>query len=139
MKEIPQETDGTDPSGEHVMLEVKAKFRRLSGAVRMIVPPHLANHSAGVNDVLVKALARGRRWYEMLVSGEVPSVHALARSAGLNERYVSRILRCAFLAPDLVKRITDGQQPRHLTLEDLLGGLQANWAQQRALFAEREG
>jgi hypothetical protein len=102
----------------------------------MIVPPSVSTALPAVNEVLLKAVARAHQWHEMLRSGEIPSLHALARATRLNERYVSRVLRCAFLAPDIVKAIVDGTQPRHLTLDRLMRGVPPVWADQRRRFLE---
>jgi hypothetical protein len=51
----------------------------------------------------------------------------------LDERYVSRILQFAFLAPDIVKTIVDGRQHAHLSLENFRGHLAMEWAAQRQL------
>jgi DNA invertase Pin-like site-specific DNA recombinase len=120
---------------DELVLKVQARFRRLSGAVRMIVPPEVLPASGSVNEVLLKAIARGRNWYEMLVSGEVPSVHAIAGMTGLNESYVSRVLRCAFLSPELVAAAFEGRTGKNLTLDRLLKGTPASWAQQRVEYA----
>jgi hypothetical protein len=65
---------------------------------------------------LLKALTRGRQWHEWIVAGEVSGQRAIAQKLGLNERYVGRVLECAFLAPDIVEAILDGRQPPDLTL-----------------------
>jgi hypothetical protein len=59
----------------------------------------------------LKALARARTWHEWILAGEVSGRRAIAQRLGLNERYVSRVLECAFLAPDIVEAILDGRQP----------------------------
>jgi hypothetical protein len=120
--------------GAEIALDLSAQFRRLSGAVRMIVPPALTSRAPSVNEPVLRAIARARKWYKMLVKGEVSSLHALGRSTGLNERYVSRVLRCAFLAPDIVKSIADGEQPEYLTLDRLMRAMPAAWTEQRARF-----
>ncbi len=56
----------------------------------------------------------------------------------MTERYVSRIMRLAFLAPDIVEAILDGYQPVDLELEKLLKGIPIGWdAQRRALGFSR--
>jgi hypothetical protein len=123
-------------NGDEIALDVETRFKRLSGAVRMIVPPSVSTALPAVNEVLLKAVARAHQWHEMLRSGQMPSLHALAKATRLNERYVSRVLRCAFLAPDIVKAIVDGTQPRHLTLDRLMRGVPPVWADQRRRFLE---
>jgi hypothetical protein len=58
----------------------------------------------------------------------------LANSAGLSERYVSRIIRCAFLAPDLVEAILQGHHWPGLTLRNLAQQLPLDWSEQRRTF-----
>ncbi len=123
-------------SEDEITLRVEARFKRLGGEVRMVIPAENSTETPGqANDVLVKAIARARRWYEMLASGEIESLHALAKATGLNERYVSRVLKCAFLAPDIVKSIVEGAQPKSLSLDLLMRHVPAGWNHQRDLFA----
>ena len=58
--------------------------------------------------VLVEALARGWRWRKLLDRGVYGSVTEIAEAERIGENYVSRILRLALLAPDLVEAILGG-------------------------------
>ena len=81
---------------------------------------------------LIKALARAHRWRRMLESGEARSIAELARRLGCNERYVSKVLRLAFLAPDIAQAILDGRQPRRVTVTHVIGAeLPLSWNAQR--------
>src|SRR3954453_7359190 len=55
--------------------------------------------------VLVKALARAWRWQKLLDQGAYGSVTEIAEAERISKSYVSRILRLALLAPDLVEAI----------------------------------
>ena len=79
---------------------------------------------------LIKAVARAHVWYERLLSGEATSLRAIAREQGVTPRYVGRLLRCAFLAPEIVDAILQGQQPPHLTIARLCKNLPMDWARQ---------
>jgi hypothetical protein len=83
---------------------------------------------------LIKAIARGRNWYEQLISRDKVTLTDLAAQSGVNDRYTSRILRSAFLAPDIVEAILEGRQPVGLTLDKALDDLPLNWAKQRQLL-----
>jgi hypothetical protein len=52
----------------------------------------------------------------------------------LDERYVSQILECAFLAPDIVAAILDGRQPEGLIWKKLTRHVPMNWVEQRKRF-----
>ena len=76
---------------------------------------------------MLKAVACGHVWYEKLISGEVDSIRAIATELGVHQRYVGRILRTAFLAPDIVDAILEGRQPPLFTVEKLRRGVPALW------------
>jgi site-specific DNA recombinase len=90
---------------------------------------------------LLKALARAHRWFHELVCGRATSPAEIAARAGVTARYVRRLLRLAFLAPDIVEAIAEGRQPAELTAQRLLTRtiLPAEWAAQKeALGIDRE-
>jgi hypothetical protein len=49
-----------------------------------------------------------------------PTTAEIARRHGLSEPHVRRLLRFAYLAPDIVEAIVEGRQPRTLTVKLLL-------------------
>jgi hypothetical protein len=57
------------------------------------------------NGTLVKALARAWRWQRMLDERIYTSVSEIGEAEGIDKGYVSRILRLALLAPDIVEPI----------------------------------
>ena len=83
---------------------------------------------------LIKAVARAHDWYSRMITGETRYQSVIAEETGLDERYVSRIMKCAFLAPDIVEAILAGRQPSDLTLEKVLHRLPCDWTEQRQLF-----
>jgi len=89
------------------------------------VPPQHLDRS------LILAVARGRSWVKALRRGEYANTKEIAARFDLSEPYVRRILRLAFLAPDIVEALAEGRQPRALTLERLLRPLPLCWAEQR--------
>ena len=56
----------------------------------------------------------------------------IAEAERISKSYVSRILRLALLAPDIVEEILEGRQQDALLLERLRRGWPADWAAQRS-------
>jgi hypothetical protein len=83
---------------------------------------------------LVKALARAWRWQRMLDEGIYATVSEIGDTEHISKSYVSRILRLALLAPDIVDRILAGSADQSLMLERLERPLPASWQEQRAAF-----
>ena len=85
---------------------------------------------------LVKALARAWRWQRMLDEGVYTSISEIGDAENISKSYISRILRLALLAPDLVEAILAGRPDTTLMLESL-EPLPASWAEQREQFLTR--
>jgi site-specific DNA recombinase len=90
--------------GDLISLTVEAKRKRCGGEVHLIVPPSSSVSREHPKLPLIKALARARGWYEKVIQGKACDMRSLARDAGLTERYVSKVFRCAFLAPRYRRR-----------------------------------
>jgi hypothetical protein len=83
------------------------------------------------DSVLVKALARAWRWQNLLDKGVHASVTEIAEAEGISKSYVSRILRLALLAPDLVEAILGGWADQRVMLRRLERPLPMSWGEQR--------
>ncbi len=120
---------------------------RLHGSIRIVkrggrkeihLPPG-AGEPRQTDDTLVKALARAFRWKRMLDSGEFATIAELAERERIAAPFLTRTMRLAQLAPDLVDAILDGSQPRNLTLEALRSPLPMAWSEQKRLLTAAGG
>jgi site-specific DNA recombinase len=81
---------------------------------------------------LIKAVARGRAWFEELAAGQARSLHDLAQRDGISRRYIRRLVDLAFLNPQLVEAILQGRQPVELTATRLTDiDLPLDWTEQQ--------
>jgi hypothetical protein len=79
---------------------------------------------------LLKALARAWRWQRMLDEGVYATVSEIGDAENISKSYISRILRLALLAPDIIEMILEGRSDQVLMLEQLERPLPASWAEQ---------
>ena len=88
---------------------------------------------AAADGTLVKALALARawRWQRMLDEGIYATVNEIGDTEHISKSYVSRILRLALLAPDIVDAIVAGRRNRGMILEQLERPLPASWEEER--------
>src|SRR5207302_2088148 len=124
-------------SDSAVELTAATAFAR-RGAETKLVLPGLApqKHSSRCDPALVKAIARGRAWFEELATGRARSLQELARRDGITRRYIRRLVGLAFLSPQLVEAILQGRQPVALTATRLTElDLPLGWIEQHQLFA----
>jgi site-specific DNA recombinase len=100
--------------------------------MRLIVSPDSKmTLRARVEPALLKAVARAHDWYARILAGEASGPASIAQRTGFNERYVSKVLQCAFVAPDIVEAILQGRQPPNLTFKKLSDNLPMSWIEQR--------
>jgi site-specific DNA recombinase len=118
-----------------ICLTIEAKLKRSGGEVHLVIPSNLVPRSSQqTNPSLMKAVARGRVWYERVLAGKSSDQRSLTLHAGVTERYVGLVFGCAFLAPDIVEAILEGRQPRDLTFKKLCSNIPLSWAEQRRQF-----
>lgn len=75
------------------------------------------------------------RWQKLLDEGVYASVSDIGDAENISKSYVSRILRLALLAPNMVEAILAGRTDQTLMLERLERPLPASWEEQRAEVA----
>jgi hypothetical protein len=123
--------------GSTLVVRIRMQFRRRGGRKRILAPDgsELAPTSKPQPDgTLVKALARAWRWQRMLDAGVYTSTSEIGDAENISKSYVSRILRLALLAPDIVEAILAGRRHQGMMLEQLERPLPASWAAQREHF-----
>jgi len=126
-----------EPRDSTVELRAAVDFKR-RGVETKLVLPGLAqqNHGSRGNPALIKAIARGRAWFEELSTGRAQSLKELAKRDGITRRYIRRLVDLAFLSPQLVEAILQGRQPIELTTTRLTElDLPLDWAEQHRLLA----
>lgn len=80
---------------------------------------------------LVRALARAHARMRNLTNGRFKSLETLSKAENAHPKMLRQELRLAFLAPDIITAILQGDQPAGLTLTATLPTLPLSWAAQR--------
>src|SRR5438552_3858794 len=126
-----------NPSDSPIELTAPVTFRRRGVEMRLVLPGVATQkESSRCDPLLIKAIARGRAWFEELAAGRARSLRELAERDGITRRYVRRLVDLAFLSPELVEVILPGRLPVKLTATRLTGlGLPIDWTEQRSLLA----
>ncbi|MBV8889601.1 MAG: recombinase family protein [Alphaproteobacteria bacterium] len=128
--------EGSDPRADAVRLvrDIPLCIERRGVEMRLVLG---TGSGPGKPDrVLLKELCRAHRCFDALVTGRVPSIGRLAEIEALSDRYVSRLLSVALLAPDIVETIVSGNQPAELTAYQLIREIELPiaWPAQRQLL-----
>jgi hypothetical protein len=119
--------------GSTLVVRIPMRFQHRGGRKRIVAPDgsEFAPPAKPQPDsTLLKALARAWRWQRMLDEGVYTSVSEIGDAENISKSYVSRILRLALLAPDIVEAILVGKTDQALMLEQLERPLPASWEEQ---------
>jgi hypothetical protein len=123
--------------GNTLVVRIPMRFQRRGGRKRIVAPDgsELAPATKPQPDgTLIKALARAWRWQRML-DDRAYSVRGIAEKEVINASYVSRILRLALLAPDIVEEILAGRVADDVVLEQFKKPISAGWDEQRKILS----
>jgi site-specific DNA recombinase len=111
---------------------VPLQIKRRGAAMRLVIGG--GSSTRKTDPTLLKAIARGHKWFDDLVSGRALFTREIAAREGVNERFVRRLIPLAFLSPAIVQAIAEGRHPADLTGEALSRGIEIpmDWAKQTA-------
>jgi DNA invertase Pin-like site-specific DNA recombinase len=122
----------TSDKGASQIELARSQIRRAAGA-------KIETDTKAPNASLPYALTRAHCWSNGLCNGTYRSVEELAAIVKWNPKVIRKVLRLAFLAPDIIEAIMHGTQPTSLNVSELQGIAAYSWDKQRRLsgFPER--
>jgi site-specific DNA recombinase len=81
-----------------------------------------------------KALKNALTWNQSLLNGKASTLTELAKKEKVAQRYICDLIKLAYLAPDVMEAIIEGEIPTGLTLDRLKKGYSMDWYKQRQLL-----
>ena len=116
-----------------IQVFVPLKVRRKNGRPKILPPAnYLPSEDQTQDPHILRAIGRAWSWRRRMEAGEFGTVRDLAIAVNLAERHVSRQLRLAYLAPEVLKRLTCGREASALSLHDLCFVSSLPWHEQRS-------
>ena len=111
---------------------IPAELKRCGLESRLIVSNRDSSEAHPVStQALQSALGKALAWNTALINGEMASIREIAKKEGVTQSYVARLLRFAWLAPDIVRCVQTGKLPVALSLTRLMQGYPLDWTEQR--------
>lgn len=120
-----------------VVLSVPARLKRTGMETMMVIDGQRGKrHHQKPDRSLIKLLVLASDFRDRILKGQGNSIGAIAEDAGVSRSYFTRILRLAWLAPDIVQAILAGLHPPDLTATRLKAAsrLPLTWQNQRDLL-----
>ncbi|MBW2712928.1 MAG: recombinase family protein [Deltaproteobacteria bacterium] len=113
--------------------EVQYELRNRGRQLRIVPIGQVRESQSRPNPALLKLIRRAHSWRQQLETSAPVSVADLARKNGVSSSYFTRVLRLAYLAPDIVEAVVCGRQPVDLMADQLvrMQDLPLDWPSQR--------
>jgi site-specific DNA recombinase len=113
---------------------IPARLKRTGIEMRLVVDD--GSEPENVDPVLVRLLLRAHAIRVRVFEEPSLPLKEIAAEEGISSSYVARLLRLAFLAPDIVTAILNGRHPPQLTANRLMDDtrLPLDWTAQRELL-----
>lgn len=116
---------------ETLRVHIPLTMRNRGGRPRILPPKEIeVAMERGQDARLLRAIGRAWDWRRRLERGDVNTIADLARAEGISDRYVSRVIRLAWLSPSVLERLVLRREPTVLSIFDLCGVAELPWAEQ---------
>ncbi len=124
----PDETNGRLP---RITITEAVALRRAGREMALLVGSTVAADRSDPS--LVRLVAKAWVLREALVSSSAQSLTAFAAEQGMSQSYATRLVRLAWLAPDILEAILGGCQPANLSASRLMRDtrIPTDWQEQR--------
>jgi hypothetical protein len=130
----PAYANGNDRERRLTVLTIPARLKRTGIEMRLVVND--GSEPANVDPSLLRLLVRAHAIRSRLLQEPSLSLKEIAAGEGISSSYATRLLRLAFLAPDIVTTILNGRHSPQLTANRLMDDtrLPLDWVAQRESF-----
>jgi hypothetical protein len=117
------------PSTIRVIIPLKVKHR--NGRPRIVPPDNIdAVEPHAQEPHLLRAISRAWDWRRQLERGEVTTIQDIADAEKVSDRFVSRMLRLAYLSPAVLEKLLLYRKPPAVSIKDLAAAAGLGWDEQ---------
>ena len=122
---------------EIINLFVPLEIKKRGGSAIIILPKNLKKEEMTkcFDEKMIKAFAKAYKWKNTLEENEIGSLAQIAVKENITGAYVSKVFNLNFIAPEIVEKILNGEQPRDLKLQDIIMGKVPDlWQEQKEMW-----
>ena len=118
-----------------IQVFVPLTMRKKNGRPKILPPAdYLPSKDPTQDPHILRAIGRAWAWRRRMEAGEFGTVRDLAIAVNLAERHVSRQLRLAYLAPEVLKRLVFGREVTAVTVMQMSECAGLPWKDQASVI-----
>lgn len=125
-------------SSDTIRVVIPLTIRKRNGRPKILPPDdHTLTEDRTQDPHVLRAIARAWSWRRQLESGAASTIQDIAAAEKVSDRFVSRMIRLAFLSPEVLEHLVIRRVPPALSLNDLTAVAERPWAEQMGVvFAQ---
>jgi len=114
-----------------IRVVIPLTLRKKNGRPKILPPDEVTLLDGQAQDPhVLRAIARAWNWRRQLESGAASTIQDIAAAVKVSDRFVSRMMRLAYLSPEVLERLVIHRIPPALSLTDLIAAADLPWAEQ---------
>lgn len=126
-------TDSTNT----IRVVIPLTIRKRNGRSKILPPDEVILRDGRTQDPhVLRALARAWSWRRQLETGAASTIQDIAAVEKVSDRFVSRMMRLAYLSPEVLEHLVIRRAPPALSLNDLVAVADQPWAEQMEIVFE---
>ena len=132
------QADNKGDNSKCLKIRIPVELKRCGVETKLIItqpaPEQSLTPHVGSRRAIQKALKTAVIWNSLLLSGVFESTSEIAERYNLSQRYISQILKLAYISPEIIKKILSGDIPYCLTLGKFKQNIPICWDAQKDLY-----
>lgn len=117
-----------------IRVVIPLTIRKRNGRPKILPPDDVTAREGRTQDPhVLRAIARAWSWRRKLESGAATTIQDIAAAEKVSDRFVGRMLRLAYLSPEVLERLVIRRVPPALSLNDLVAVTDQPWAEQMGI------
>lgn len=120
-----------------IRVVIPLAIRKRNGRPKILPPDEVMVRDGRSQDPhVLRAIARAWNWRRQLETGAASTIQDIAASEKVSDRFVSRMMRLAYLSPEVLEHLVTRRVPPALSLNDLVAVADQPWEEQLDMVFE---
>src|SRR5690606_4812223 len=121
-------------STKAIRVVIPLTIRKRNGRPKILPPDEVTLRDGRAQDPhVLRAVARAWGWRRQLETGAASTIQDIAAAEKVSDRFVSRMMRLAYLSPDVLDHLVVRRVPPARSLNDLVAVADQPWTVQMGM------
>ncbi len=114
-----------------IRVVIPLTIRKRNGRPKILPPDDVDARNGRTQDPhVLRAIARAWSWRRQLETGAASTIQDIAAAEKVSDRFVGRMIRLAYLSPNVLETLVINRKPPALSLNDLMAVAELPWFEQ---------